>query len=184
MQKRIGDFLVDRGLLTKTHANLISEHGQKNGLRFGDAAVELGLLKREQLIELFGANHHDIDFFNLEVQYLPKETQNLVSPSLLLQLGAIPLGFKKTQGLFRTKKVLNIGVLDPGRQDSVLGIEKAVRERLGENAFTSAKVFLVLAEQFLDVMQEVYGVDQEKIRREDPAKLDGTLTLFLENQAN
>ena len=95
----------------------------------------------------------------------------------MIRWGALPLGFKKEYGLFRRGgQTLNVGLLDPGRRDALADIEKAVRAQIpGQRS----KVFLVLADQFLDVLDKVYGVSRAALLRRPEEQLDPTLRLFL-----
>jgi len=46
---RIGDALQRLGLITSTQADQIAAHGRSKGLRFGEAAIALGLLSKDDL---------------------------------------------------------------------------------------------------------------------------------------
>ena len=187
MRKRIGDFLLEKGVVTETQILEILKHSHKTGMRFGDAGLDLGIITREKMVEVFGPSFA-VDFFHVEPEYFPKVTQDLLSHDLMLRYGALPLGFKTEHKFFRAKRMLNIGMLDPSRGDAP---EKALEklqataaeklERQGAGAIHGTKMFLILADQFLVILREVYGLDEAALRRLDPKDLDPTLTMFLEN---
>jgi hypothetical protein len=180
MRKRIGEFLVEKGVLTPGQVNQILKYGQDNGLRFGEAGQELGILTREQLISVFGPSFA-IDFFHLDSKYYPEVTRDLFAPEMLVRLGMLPLGFKTEKKLFRTQKVLNLGLLDPSRRDAVDEAMRAAVTKLGDGQVQGVKVFLVLADQFLSVLSRVYGMDDAELRGRDASQVDGTLAMFLES---
>jgi hypothetical protein len=81
----------------------------------------------------------------------------------MLKLGVLALGLKKSFGLFRQGKYLNIGLLDPSNLNNLKEIEAIALERLKKENVLGIKVFLVLSDQFLDVLREVYGKEESEI---------------------
>jgi hypothetical protein len=180
MRKKIGEFFVEKGVLTPAQVDQILEYGKKSGLRFGEAGVSLGLLDRETLVRLFGRNY-SVDFFHLDPRFFPKETKDAIPVPLILRFGALPLGAKSRFKMFRTKKILNIGLLDPGRKDAVEAIERLLQDKTSN--YDAIKVFLVLADQFIEVVQSVYGVSDKEIHAKATEDLDRTLALFVEGSS-
>lgn len=172
--KRIGEYLVERKVLTPSEVEQVLEYGRREGLRFGEAGTKLGLLSEESLVKVFGKNYR-VDFFHLDARYFPRQTQALISIESVLRYGVLPLGVK-TRGLFGKRKVLNLGMLDPGRLDAVAAVQ---REAQG---VSGTQVFLVLADQFLEVLRSVYGLTEAQIAAKAQAELDPTLTLFLDER--
>jgi hypothetical protein len=179
-RKRIGEFLIEKGLLTEAQAAEIAAYGQRTGLRFGDAGLELKLLSREKLAEVFGPSFA-VDFFHLDPQYFPQVTQALLSVDEMLRYGATPLGFKTEQKLFRARKLLNVGFLDPAREDAQKLILAIAEAKLGAGSVHAVKPFLILPDQFMDIMTQVYGLKAADIRARDLTTLDGTLAMYFEN---
>lgn len=179
MRRRIGEYLVDRGILTSGQVEQILKHGQKTGLRFGEAGMDLGVLSRDSLIKAFGRNYH-IDFFHVHPDFFPEVTRTLLSKELVLKLGALPLGLKQVPGLFRSRKLLNLGLLDPSRQDAIEVASELARPTIGDS-FAGVKTYLVLAHDFIPVLEKVYGVPTESLAVMPADALDPTLKMFLEN---
>lgn len=48
-ERSIGAILIDAGRLTAEEAELVVNHQQRSGLRFGEAAIDLGILSREDI---------------------------------------------------------------------------------------------------------------------------------------
>ncbi len=180
MRKRIGEFLADKGMLTVAQVQEILNYSQKTGLRFGDAAVEMGILTRERLIQVFGPSF-GVDFFHLDPLYFPKITQDLMPVDLLVRYGALPLGFKTEHRFFKSRKLLNLGLLDPSRAEAVEEVMKAATARYGASTIHGVKVFLILADQFLTVLKHSYGLENKQLLARPESDLDDTLTLYLEN---
>lgn len=184
MTLRIGEFLQQKGILTAPQVEQILEHGKRQNLRFGEAGIDLGLLSERKLVEVFGKNYR-VDFFHVDPQYFPQETKSVFSVEDILRWGALPLGSKTEYRLFRKGKILNVGLLDPGRQDAKLAIA-AAQEEAGKK-YTNLKFFLILADQFLGILQSVYGVDPETLKKgkcsPGLADLDKTLAMFIEGNS-
>ena len=53
--------------------------------------------------------------------------------------------------------MLNLGLLDPTRKDAVDEALRLATAKLGEKEVQGVKVFLIVADQFLAVMRQVYG---------------------------
>lgn len=181
MRKRIGEFLVDKGVLNTQQVDRILKHSESTGLRFGEAGMELGLLDRDSMVRVFGPSFR-VDFFHLDPDYFPKVTAGLIPVDLLIGWGALPLGFKTEYRFFRARKMMNIGLLNPERREEVLeGIRSHLESTSGVPGLAGFKVYLILADQFLDVMESVYGISEERIRDRAVDRIDGTLELFLQH---
>ena len=180
MGKLIGSFLVEKGLITESQIPLILKYAEDHHLRFGEAAAELKLFPIEKLIALFGPNYKH-DFFNLDSTYFPVATKDALSVDHVLRDGALLLGFKTEYKFFKKKKILNVGLLDPSNAQSLARVIQTVQGRLGADSFDKTKVFLILADQYLDVLQKVYGMDDQKIRAVGASALNETLAMYLES---
>jgi hypothetical protein len=180
MRKRIGEFLLEKELISQIQVEEILRHAQEKGLRFGDAALDLGFLSREKLIEVFGPSFA-VDYFHVEPQYLPKITQDLFPVELMIRHGALALGYKTEHVFFRKQKMLNIGLLDPSRAETVQELLRVANEKLGQEPAQGVKVFLLLAAQFVQVLDAVYGTGEAKLRGHDLSEMDNTLALYLEH---
>ncbi len=181
MSKKIGEFLIELGVLTEKQVGDVLRHARATGLRFGDAAVHLGMLKTETAVPALDVGY-DIDFFHLNPRYFPQVTRNLLSPDALLKFGMLPLGYKMQPGLLRQRKVLNLGFLDPTRKDKVKEGEAEARAAAGETC-SGTKVYLILADEFLDVLASVYGVSEDSLRSEKNIAVNPMLLQFLESTA-
>ncbi len=177
MRKRIGDFFIEKGVLSQAQVEQVVHFSKENGLRFGEAALEMGLVGVETLIKLFGPNYRT-DFFNLERPFFPEVTRDLFAPHLLIKFGVLPLGFKTEYRFFVARKILNLGMLNPGNAKSLSALEIAAREKLGSQ-FHSIRPYLILADQFFDIMHSIYKVTDDQIRNTQPAELDETVALFI-----
>ena len=177
MRKKIGEFLVSKGVLTSAQVEQILNYARLKGMRFGEAGLEMGLLSKESLVRAFGPNYM-VDFFHLEPQYFPEATKDLFNTDFLLQFGVLPLGYKTVWKFFRPKKLLNIGLIDPSRQDALEAVKAHASEVLGAGSWAGTKPYLILADEFVSVLERVYKVPHGKMAKFET--VDPTLKLFLD----
>ena len=142
--------------------------------------MKLGLLSEDAMVGVFGKNYR-ADFFHLDAKFYQPQMSKILKPETILRFGVLPLGFKSEYGLFKSGRIMNLGMLDPGRKDSLKAAEDEARANKAESSRT--KVFLVLAEQFLDVLQTVYGISRAEIAKRSPEEVEPTLLMFLEERS-
>lgn len=70
--KVLGLTLVDQGKIKPSSINKILEYSQKSGLRFGEAAVKMGLIKQAELDEALAA-HFNYPYFSKKSNAVSKE---------------------------------------------------------------------------------------------------------------
>lgn len=175
---KIGDFFVEKEILTVEEKNHVLEYAHQAGKSFGEAGLELGLLTREDMISVFGPSF-EIDFFYLDSRYFPVATKGALTIEEILRYGALPLGYKNRASFLSKKKAINVGFLDPGNESNVSAVRDILLKRLGKDGVTEVKIFLVLSDQYVDVLRSHFGKDADSLRRLDPAALDPVLALHL-----
>jgi len=172
---KIGEFLVEKGLISSSDVESILKYSKHSGLRFGEAGVELGVFTEQDLARVFGPSYQ-VDFFHLHPEFFPQNTKDLWSLEKALGWGALPLGTKTEYRFFRKHKRLNVGMLDPHQEGAFEEIQLHLKDH-----FTSFKVFLLLADQFVDVLSQHYGANVEELRKENSGKLSERLLMFLDS---
>ncbi len=178
MRKRIGDFFIDKGILTRSQAEQVVEFSKDSKLRFGEAAIEMGLIRIETMIKLFGPSYRT-DFFQLDPEYYPEVTRDLFSKDILIKHGVLPLGFKTEHRFYLSRKMLNLGMLDPNNRGVIAKLEELAKEKTG-NEFYGIKSYLIIGDQFLNVIHSIYKVTDEEIRSKNPTEVNETVQLFVD----
>jgi hypothetical protein len=180
-QERIGDFLREKGVITEEEIGLILSYSKQTGLRFCQAGLEIKILTQDKLVQAFAPGFKG-DFFNVSTTHLPKDSARLMEVEDILRHGALPLGFRRESRILgpNRRKILNLGLLDPSRHKEVVDAIYARGEwKRRRKPFHSTNVYLVLVDQFIEVLEKVYGVTEDQIRKMDTANLDPTLAKFL-----
>jgi len=174
MRRRIGEYLVSRGILTENDVRKVLLHGRRRRLRFGEAGVDLGLLSRDILLRVFGESYA-IDFFNLDPAFYPPNMVDLLEVEFLLGLGSLPLGFKTEFRFFRRCRSLNIGMLNPTRRESVAALENQVRSSLEVDKRHPVRIYLIVVDQFLEVLRSCFKLTPDDILKRGESRLDPIL---------
>ncbi len=176
-KKRIGDYFLEKGILSEHDKNHILKIAHQTGKSFGEAGLDLGLIKREDMVKVFGPSF-EIDFFYLDAKYFPLVTKHALELPEILRFGTLPLGLKKREGFLSKGKLLNIGFLNPSNHQNVKEVEKIVRQKLHAHQVTDIKIYLILADQFLHIVRDVYGLDLQSANSD--FEFDEVLKLFLD----
>ncbi len=174
MQKRIGEFLVEKGVLTEDQVREILAHSRRSGLRFGEAGAALNLLPEKRLVDIFGVNHRT-NFYHLHPRFFPQSTRSIVTLETILSTGSLPLGFTVERKFLRSRRLLNIGMLDPSQQEAQKRFETEARERVGSGGIDGVHVFLVLVNQFASVLAAQYQITPAQVAHRDHCLLDPAL---------
>lgn len=103
-KKKLGDLLVENGMLTEEQLIEALKYQRKNELRLGDALVELGLITHEALIEVLefqlGIPHVDLYKFRIDEKVI-----NILDGALAKRFSVFPLKL--------AKDTLTLAMVDP-----------------------------------------------------------------------
>lgn len=177
MKKRIGEFLIQKGILTEAQVEEALNYSVQTGLRFGEAAEQLGFLDQATLEKTFGQSYKT-DFFYIDVEVFPTDSKDLFTIDEMIEHGVVALGISAGQTLFKkNKRTLNLGFLNPQNADRVAKVEALIRSK--GIPFDAFKSYLVLVDQFVEVLTTIYQVKEETISKREPQKIEESLQLYL-----
>lgn len=176
-RKRIGDYFIEKGILSEKDKNHVLKVAHQTGKSFGEAALDLGVISREDMVRVFGPSF-EIDFFYLDSKYFPLVTKSVLDLEHILKYGTIPLGLKKKEGFLSKGKFLNLGFLNPSNKDNVKEVESIVRQKMTDHFISDIKIYLILADQFIHIVKDIYGLDLYSAQPHH--EMDEVLKLFLE----
>ena len=173
-RKRIGEFMMEKGLIHRDWIAPILEHSKTHGLRFGESAVALGYVTEKNLREVLLQPYGHQKIFRLDPNFIPQVTADLVPLDAMIRLGLIPLGFKNEFHWFRSRARLNLGVLSQERREVTDWISENLRN---VKAF---KTFQVLPDEFLQTLELCYGINRASLLDLAPEQIDVNLALYLQ----
>ncbi len=173
-RKRIGEFMMEKGLIHRDWIQPILEHAKVANLRFGEAAVALGYVTEKDLRQVLLQPFGNQKVFHLDPNFIPSVTADLVPLDAMVRLGIIPLGFKNEFHWFRTRRRLNLGVLNENRREV---LDWATTQLSNVKAF---KTFQVLPDEFLQTLELCYGIERSSLLGLGPEQIDVNLALYLQ----
>ena len=139
-QRQLGDILVDSGRITRNEVESALAHQRSHGGYFGEAAVALGLLSREE-IDWALASQLDLPFIFPNADAVDREAAMLVPPDWALAHLAVPI--------VRTADSVTVAVADPLATE-VVG---ELRQRTG----LDVEMALASAARIRELIRAVYG---------------------------
>lgn len=173
-RKRIGEFMMEKGLIHRDWIPAILEHSKKSNVRFGEAAVALGYLTDKQLRQVLVQPYKNHVLFKLDPNFFPRVTQDLVPVDVIIREGILPLGYKNVFHWFRTRKRLNLGVLNLSKTSGQEWIKAHLQ------TVKCFKAFQILPEEFLQTLELCYGVDRSTLLDLGADAIDVNLALYLQ----
>jgi hypothetical protein len=166
---------MEKGLIHREWIDPILEHARANNVRFGEAAVAMGYVTEKELREVLVQPYKSQLFFHLDPRFFPKSSSEMLPAEAVVKYGILPLGFKNESHWFRTRRRLNLGVLNP--QDTA-SIEAVKREHL--ETVKAFKTFQVLPEEFLQTLELCYGIERSTLLDLGPDQISQNLMLYLQ----
>ena len=173
-RKKIGEFMMEKGLIHRDWIIPILEHSKSNGLRFGEAAVALGYVSEKDLRQVLLQPFGNQKVFHLDPNFITSVTADLVPLDAMVRLGIIPLGFKNEFHWFKTRRRLNMGVLNENRREVM---DWTASHLPNVKAF---KTFQILPDEFLQTLELCYGIERSSLLDLGPEQIDVNLALYLQ----
>ena len=140
--QRLGDLMIDRGLINDTQRSEIAKKVDDENIKFGAAAIDLGFTSEVEVLETLSLQlsipYVDLKYFNIEksaLKHLDKETAR--------RLLAVPL--------FETDAIISIGVHDP----SNLKVIDEIELKIGR----TVQPVLCSRELLKNVIQNSYSIE-------------------------
>ncbi len=179
MRKRIGELLVDQGVLNAEQVEEILVYSRYTGLRFGEAGQVLNTLT-PQGVQAALKHPSRRDYQELHPRFFPQVTKDLISSETILSCAALPLGFVSERRVLRPdRKFLQLGMVDPTSAASRTRAEVEARAQAGRRCFDGVIVLAVLPQQLMAVLEIQYGFTQDRLAKVDPASVDPVLRSYL-----
>ncbi len=140
-RKKLGERLLDRGLITERQLDLAMREQRRTGAMLGEILTQLGLVTPQSISSIL-AEQGGVHFLDLADTDIPAEALALIPEATARRLGALPVGIEG-----QTLVLAMVNIYDV--------------EALGEiEAFTRRRVKVVGAseEDILAKINEAYGV--------------------------
>src|SRR5512140_2978175 len=89
-QRRLGEILLEWGVVTPAGVQEALEHSKKEGLRIGEALIALGLADEEDVTKAL-ASQYDMEYIDLDRNVIVPSELNLISDEIIRKHLVLPL---------------------------------------------------------------------------------------------
>ncbi len=103
-RKKLGEILVERGIITPNNLADALQHAQSQGKRIGEALVELELSSEDEVCKAL-ASQFGLEFVDLGHTHIEQDTLALIPNNLISQYAVVPLGMEGSR--------MKVGITDP-----------------------------------------------------------------------
>jgi type IV pilus assembly protein PilB len=90
-QKRLGEILVDWGIISAAEVNRALEHGKSKNTRIGEALVDLKLASETNVYKALAAQHN-MEYIDLDKSSVPPNAVNDIPDDIMRKYLILPLG--------------------------------------------------------------------------------------------
>lgn len=124
-RKRLGEILVEEGILSEFQVNTALTDQKKWGGKLGEHLIRLGYLTEEDMVNAL-RNQLKIPSVNLRKVKIPTEVLTAIPEDILKKHGVLPVGIKDING----KEFLVIAMSDPSNLNSVDELQFATKYKI------------------------------------------------------
>src|ERR1043165_1962369 len=110
-QKKLGEILVDWGIITAKEVAKALEHGKEKKKRIGEALVELKLASEVNVYKALAAQHN-MEYIDLDKNSVPPNATSLVPDELMRKHLILPLGMEGSKLKLVIHDPLDLEMLD------------------------------------------------------------------------
>ncbi len=156
MAKKIGELLVQEGLVTIDQLNRALDEQQQSGERIGAALVKLGIVGEDTLVEFIAKQFH-CPQVNLSKLNTPKEVAALIPLDIMHKYQAVPFGIMGN--------TLNVAMADPGNLFVIDDIRFLTRKNIQVHVASDNVIRKVIGLHFAadESLDDVLGMLKEEI---------------------
>lgn len=156
MAKKIGELLVQEGLLTIEQLNRVLEEQRNSGDRIGAALVKHGIIDEDTLLEFIARQFH-CPQVNLAKLSAPKEVAHLLSLDIMQKYQAVPFGIMGN--------TLHVAMSDPGNLFVIDDIRFLTRKNIQVHVASDSVIKKVIGSYFTEdnALDDVLGMLKDEV---------------------
>jgi len=154
--KKIGELLVQEGLLTIEQLNRVLEEQRNSGDRIGAALVKHGIIDEDTLLEFIARQFH-CPQVNLAKLSAPKEVAHLLSLDIMQKYQAVPFGIMGN--------TLHVAMSDPGNLFVIDDIRFLTRKNIQVHVASDSVIKKVIGSYFTEdnALDDVLGMLKDEV---------------------
>lgn len=179
MAKKIGELLVEEGMIAAEQLSRALDEQRHSGERIGAVLVKLGYIDESVLVEFVARQFH-VPQINLSKLTIPKDVLALIPTDIAHKYQAIPFGVMGN--------TLNVGMEDPGNLFVIDDLRFLTRKNIQVHVAAESVIKKVLGQQAPvtaeESLDDVLGLLREDVDVEDVVESTEQVDLsFLEDAA-
>ncbi len=157
---RLGDWLLDRGVVTQAQLDLALREQKRKGWLLGEALAQLGFVTQETLSQ-FLAQKTQTESVDLAAITIPPEMVKLVPEQLARRLVAVPVS--------REGDLLTVAISDPLNVTAFDALEQVTRLQVNLVAAPEGDIFLAIERLYAsgqsieDIIDELLKLGSDKL---------------------
>ncbi len=157
---RLGDWLLDRGVVTQNQLDLALREQKRKGWLLGEAFAQLGFVTQETLSQ-FLAQKTQTESVDLAAITIPPEMVKLVPEQLARRLVAVPVS--------REGDLLTVAISDPLNVTAFDALEQVTRLQVNLVAAPEGDIFLAIERLYAsgqsieDIIDELLKLGSDKL---------------------
>ena len=118
-------------------------------------------MTRSIMVKLDAGKVGGSDQFRLDPNHFPEATKRMFTPQEMRNLGIVPLGVKRETKMFKTRKILNVGIAYSNRFVKHEVLMRIIRRRLRKFGLDGARFYLVRYDNFIDALYQVFDMQED-----------------------
>jgi type IV pilus assembly protein PilB len=111
LQKRLGDILIEWGIVSQREVAKALEHAKAKRMRIGEALVDLKVCSESNVYKAL-AQQHNMEYFDLDKSAVPPSPGTLVPEDLMRKYMILPLGLENGKLRLAIHDPLDLEMLD------------------------------------------------------------------------
>src|SRR5437016_13445743 len=138
-QKKLGEILVDWGIITTKEVAKALEYAKEKKKRIGEALVEMKLVNEVNVYKALAAQHN-MEYIDLDKNSVPPNAVNLIPDELMRKHLILPLGMEGNK--------LRVGIHDPLDLEMLDILRFRLNKEVGTSLAPKSRIKQILDELF------------------------------------
>jgi type IV pilus assembly protein PilB len=186
-RRKLGEILVEWGVVTAAGVQEALEYAEKEHLRIGDALIALGLVDEEDVTKAL-ASQFDMEYIDLDRNIAMPSEMNLIKDDLIRKYQILPLGKEDGKLKIIITDPLDLETLDTFRfrlnteLEPCLASKSKMRNYIAQNVHSDVSVDQTV-HQMMDDQAEAQ-VTQEEVLDEEAAPIIRLVTMLITEAVN
>ncbi|NLI80277.1 MAG: type IV-A pilus assembly ATPase PilB [Deltaproteobacteria bacterium] len=156
MAKKLGELLIQEGIIDEEQLNRALEEQSQSGERVGAVLIKLGLITEDRLVDFIARQFH-VPAVNVTKLSIPKEIFSLIPLDISQKYQAVPFGVMGN--------TLNVAMADPGNLFVIDDLRFLTRKNIQVHVCADSAIKKIISQFFAgdDSLDDVLGMLKEEV---------------------